>query len=401
LECVSVCDLRSDLNVLGKTTSETLEINGLSNFKSDIFIGELGNTANINVNGLIQTNTLEVEDQTLLKGNLIIGTLTNNKDAIINGKTTTNQLEVQNQSYFNQDVTIGSVVPGANLSVIGQTRTNTLEVVSASNFGGGVTIGTETNQRNLNVNGKITTQDLEVNGDFSLNGSNVTIGDALNQSDVNINGTFQTLGNSTFGSNATIQGDASVGSLSVTAQSTFSGDITVGSVSSNKQILVNGGIQTNNIEVVGTSTFQGNITSNALLESSKLKSPQIDVVPTIPQSSGSFFLESKKLLINTILLLRILVDNVTPQYHTFQMINKKDVTLTNVQFDFSLYTTFNVASVRLKSSEGVDKLFSTGKSLTITMKAFEIQSYMIYFDVFTTGGLSAVIQEMDYRAPLQ
>jgi len=232
--------ITGSLGVTGITTTQFLDVTGVSTFQGDVTLGAgvtvfNGTFDNTNLTGVTTSQFLQVTGVSTFQGDVTLGA----------GVT------VFNGTFDNTNLT--GVTTVQNLGITGITTTHALEVTGVSTFTGYVTAGTGLTvagtgitATTLNVTGVATAQFLEVTGVSTI----ATLG----VSGVTTSQFLEVTGVSTF------QGDVTLGAGVTVFNGTFDNTNLTG-VTTAQTLGVSGVTTTQFLEVTGVSTLTGYVTA--------------------------------------------------------------------------------------------------------------------------------------------
>jgi len=219
------------LNVTGKTTLNTLDVNGITNFKSNVAVTS-GNTLtsdDIVINGPAElNNTLEITGAATFNNTLSVANSTTFKSTlnVENSATLQSRLDVGGDVSFNKNATI------TNLNVTGNTSANTLTTSGASTINGKLTVAPNQDVNLANkliindVNRTTITDDIiNISNFIEIKNNKITITGTTNNTEVmdvtgiisansvllKAGGSVTTTGDTASTSTSTIVGDTSNG----------------------------------------------------------------------------------------------------------------------------------------------------------------------------------------------
>jgi len=429
---MSSLQVSGSVNNQSQTQTNTLRVVNESELLGNVSVGTTSVPANMNVSGILSTKTLQVVDPidfsagVSTTGNVSIGgTLQVDGDSTfssdINSQATlsTNNLTVASSSQMMSttidtlQVNGSTTVSDVTSSVInnnGSLITGALNVSTTSSFNGDISIGTTEIPANADVSGVLTTKTLQVTDPINVNGLTVSGATQLNGaltvvSDSNLNNV--TLNNLTanglvnFQANVDFNGGITSSILNVTGTSNFQDIIAnniqlQGSLPSILQnvnttnIMNTNDISTSNITVGASSTLQGIVTATSGINTSTLSVTNnisaggIIFTPQELDDIDPIVLGAKKTIIirNGAIDGNLVIDDTTPEYHEFKILNKSIGIPVSISIDLSQLSTFDssLSQIFLRKLDGTAIQDVNISSVNLQFQDRTLTDFMCYFE---------------------
>lgn len=389
------------LNVSGNLKTKSIEITDPITFDQGF-----------SSKGLVSFESINVSGQTQLD-ELIVGTTEKNANLKVNGNTITEQLIVNSTCNINGNFT---VVAESDLHTV---KMNQLTVNGMSTFSSNATFNSGIQSEILTVTSQAsidstTTKSLSVTQLSNLNqvqASSLTTTNGIDTNTITVGST------TTLNGLVNMNASANINVLNVSNDSTFNGNISIGTQEIPKNLTVSGVLSTKTLEVTDPINFGSGISTTGSLTvegTSQLKG-QVDVgtlqQPSDLNVSGSLktsglsvdahsiqnitTLGTKKLILVDDENTTLFIDQMTPQYHEFKILNRKSGVPSKITFDFSALNGENgvVVDAIVRSMQGSvqDSAFNP-LTLSFEQKSYSTILYYTEEREFTPGQLNVILQ---------